>query len=261
MLAPEMLPTATEGDGRKQQAYVAWSPIGVLLAVMPWESPLWQACRVVLPAVTAGNAVLLKHASTVPQCALLLETLVRRAGFLRGTVSALLIEDRLVEATLHDKRVAAVRVVGTESVGRALAAQAGWLLKRSSLHVLRNGATLVMPSADLDAALAAAVEALTSDTGAGKRLIVSSDIYKEFVHQLVKAIEALKIGDPLKQETQVGPLGTMEALAAMSEQVEAAVQAGGRVLAGARVLSAAVISLSRRCWAMCPATRRWCRMC
>ena len=229
-LAPEMLQTAG-GNGR-EQSHITWNPLGVLLAVMTWESPFWQACRVVLPALTAGNAVLLKHAASVPQCALLLETLVRRAGFQRGTVSALLIEDRLVETILHDRRVAAVTIVGTQSVGRALAAQAGWLLKKSSLHVMGNGATVVMPSADLEGALAAAVEALTSGAGAGKRLIVASDIYNEFVYQLTKSVEALKVGDPIKQETEVGPLGTKEALDTMSEQVQAAVQAGGRVLTG-----------------------------
>ena len=230
MLAPEMLQPA-EGDGRSQ-SYTEWSPLGVLLAVVSCESPFWQACRIVLPAITSGNAVLLKLAASAPQCALLLETLVRRAGFQRGTVSALLIEDRLVEAVLHDKRVASVTIVGTESVGRALAAQAGWLLKKSSLRVTGNGATVVMPSANLEGALAAAVGALIAGPGAGKRLIVSSGIYNEFVYQLGKLVEALKVGDPLKQETEVGPLGTKEALDAMHEQVQAAVQAGGRVLTG-----------------------------
>ena len=232
MLSPEMLQTSSEVYGRKQQSYVSWRPLGVLLAVMPSESPFWQACRVVLPALTAGNAVLLKLAGHVPQCASLLETLVRRAGFVRGTLTALLMEDRLVEAALHDQRVAAVTVVGPESVGRALAAQAGWLLKKSSLHLLGNGATLVMPSADLDGALAAAVEALASGVEGGKRLILHSGIYNDFVQRLAAAVEALKTGDPLRQETEIGPLATTDSLEAVSALVESAVKAHGRVLAG-----------------------------
>jgi succinate-semialdehyde dehydrogenase/glutarate-semialdehyde dehydrogenase len=232
MLAPELLQKSGTSVGRKTQSYIALRPVGVVLAVMPSESPLWHACRVVIPALTAGNAVLLKPAMSVPQCALLLETLLRRAGFLRGTLNALLTEDRLVEAALHDKRVSAVTVVGAESVARAIAAQAGSLLKKSSLYVLGNGVTVVMPSADPDAALAAAVHAVVSGGEAGKRLIVSSGIYNDFVQRLVKTVEALPVGDPQKQETEVGPVGTAAAVEAISEQVRAVVDAGGRILTG-----------------------------
>ena len=232
LLAPELLHSHTDGNGPKHQSYIAWEPLGVLLAVVPSESPLWQACRLLLPALIAGNVVLLKHVGNVPRCALLLERLVRRAGFPRGTYSALLMEDSLVETALHDERVSAVTAAGTQTAARALAAQAGWLLKKSSLHVLGNGATVVMPSADLDNALAAAVEALTSGAESGKRVIVHAGIYQEFTQRLVKAVEALSAGDPSKQQTDVGPLNTEDAVNALDEQVQAAVKAGGRVLTG-----------------------------
>ncbi len=127
LLAPELLGGGDGGQGGGQ-AYVQWSPVGVVLAVLPWNSPFWQAVRFLAPALIAGNVVLLKHAPTVPQCALLLESLVRRAGFARGVVSALLIEEQLVETVLGDERVDAVMVTGSEAAGRGIAAQAGWLL-------------------------------------------------------------------------------------------------------------------------------------
>jgi succinate-semialdehyde dehydrogenase/glutarate-semialdehyde dehydrogenase len=226
MLAPELIPT--EGG----QAYVQWSPMGVVLAVMPWESPFWQPLRFAIPTLAAGNAVLLKHASSVPQCALLLEALVRRAGFSRGALGTLLIEDRMVEMVLGDERVAAVTITGTEAEGRAIAAQAGWLLKKCTLHLPGSDPLVVMPSADLDAAVAAAVSALAGGGSAGRRLVVYSGIFNDFSHRLVAAVEALQIGDPMKAETEVGPLGTADAVATLVEQVEAAVTAGGRILTG-----------------------------
>lgn len=225
LLAPELL------QSKHGQSYVQWSPMGVVLAVMSWESPFWHALRFAIPALVAGNAVLLKHAASVPQCALLIEGLVRRAGFARGTLTALLIDNSTVERVLGDDRVAAVTVTGSESSGRAVAAQAGWLLKKSTLHLPGSDPQVVMPSADLEAAVIAAARALAAG-GPTTRLVVHSEIFNDFTRRLVAAVEALKLGDPMKEETDVGPLGTGDAVNTLAEQVEAAVAAGGRILTG-----------------------------
>ena len=226
LLTPELLQA---GSG---STFVQWEPMGVLLAIMPWESPFWQPFRLAIPNLMGGNAVLLKHAASVPQCALSMATLLRRAGFEPGAFTTLLMEDDLVESVLNDERVTSISVIGTRTMGRALAAQAGWLLKESSLRLPGSDPFLVMPSADLDAAAEAVKEAISEGTGSGKRLIVSSTIYNDFVQRLVPALEALSIGDPSKAETQVGPLGTIDAINTLAEQVEAAVAAGGRILTG-----------------------------
>lgn len=225
LLSPELLP----GDGG--QAYVQWSPIGVVLAVMPWASPLWHAFRFAIPALVAGNAVLLKQAASVPQCTLQVEALARRAGFPRGALTALLIEDRAVEAVLADDRVAAVSVNETESTGRALAAKAGWQIKKSVLHLPASDPMIVMPSADLGNVVSAVVSTLCDGTGI-RRIILHTEIYNDAINRMITAVESLRVGDPLRDDTEVGPLGTADALSLLEEQVKAAVAAGGRVLAG-----------------------------
>jgi succinate-semialdehyde dehydrogenase/glutarate-semialdehyde dehydrogenase len=230
ILSEEPIPTD------RNNSYVRWDPLGVVLAVMPWNFPFWQVFRFLAPALMAGNVCLLKHSSNVPQCAIAIEALVRRAGFPRGTFQTLLIESRQVEAVLSDPRVAAVTVTGSEAAGRAVGAQAGWLIKKSVLELGGSDPFLVMPSADVEAAVKAAIHSRTLNNGqsciAAKRFIVHEDVYNDFEVRFVAGMEALVVGDPTKEATQVGPLATPQTVIALELQVEAAKQAGGRVLAG-----------------------------
>src|ERR1700744_2249287 len=159
MLAPEFITT------EHARSYVRWDPLGVILAVMPWNFPLWQVFRFLAPALMAGNVGLLKHASNVPQCALAIEALVRRAGFPRGAFQTLLIEARQVENLLSDNRVVAVTLTGSEPAGRAVAAQAGWLIKKTVLELGGSDPFIVLPSANLDAAIETAVRARCVNSG------------------------------------------------------------------------------------------------
>ncbi|SNT22142.1 succinate-semialdehyde dehydrogenase / glutarate-semialdehyde dehydrogenase [Granulicella rosea] len=217
-------------------SYVRWDPLGVVLAVMPWNFPFWQVFRFAAPALMAGNVALLKHASNVPQCALTLESLIRRAGFPRGTFQTMLIESRQVEVVLADERVAAVTVTGSETAGRAVAAQAGWLVKKSVLELGGSDPFIVMPSADLDLAIETAVKARCVNNGqsciAAKRFIVADEIYEEFETRFVAGMEAMRVGDPMKEDTDIGPLATKRLVDELEKQVQGATLAGARILCG-----------------------------
>jgi len=234
ILAPESIPT-------ENQSYVRWDPLGVILAVMPWNFPFWQVFRFLAPALMAGNVGLLKHSSNVPQCALAIESLVRRAGFPRGTFQTLLIESRQVERVLSDERIAAVTLTGSEPAGRAIAAQAGWLIKKSVLELGGSDPFIVMPSADIASAIETGVRARLVNAGqsciAAKRFILHESIYAEFEAGFVAGMEAMKIGDPMKETTDVGPLATAKIAEELEAQVQAAIKSGARVLTGgARML-------------------------
>ena len=220
----------------KNHSYVRWEPLGIVLAVMPWNFPLWQVFRFLAPALMAGNVGLLKHSSNVPQCSLAIESMVRRAGFPRGTFQSLLIEAKQVEGVLGDERIAAVTVTGSEAAGRAIAAQAGWLIKKSVLELGGSDPFIVMPSADLDLAIEMAVRARCINSGqsciAAKRFIVAEDIYEEFESRFVAAMEATKVGDPMHEATQIGPLATRRIVDDLEAQVNAAKAAGARILTG-----------------------------
>ena len=230
ILAPEPIETEYE------QSFVRWEPLGVVLAVMPWNFPLWQVMRFLAPALMAGNVGLLKHASNVPQSALAIESLVRRAGFPRGAFQTLLIEARQVEDVLSDSRVADVTVTGSEAAGRAVAAQAGWLIKKAVLELGGSDPFIVMPSADLDRAVATAVKARCVNNGqsciAAKRFLVHDLIYDMFETKFVAAMEALKVGDPMHAETDIGPIATKSGLEDLLSQIETAKSVGGKVLTG-----------------------------
>lgn len=229
ILASEPIPT-------ENQTYVRWDPLGIILAIMPWNFPFWQVFRFLAPALMAGNVGLLKHASNVPQCALAIESLARRAGFPRGTFQTLLIESRQVERVLGDERIAAVTLTGSEPAGRAVAAQAGWLIKKSVLELGGSDPFIVMPSADIATAIETAVRARLVNSGqsciAAKRFIVHESIYQEFESGFVAGMEAMKIGDPMKETTDVGPLATAKIADELEAQVKAATKAGARVLSG-----------------------------
>jgi succinate-semialdehyde dehydrogenase/glutarate-semialdehyde dehydrogenase len=230
ILAPEHI------DTESAQSYVRYDPIGIVLAVMPWNFPLWQVFRFAAPALMAGNVGLLKHSSNVPQCALAIEALIRRAGFPRGCFQTLLIEARQVESLLSDDRVVAVTVTGSEAAGRAIAAQAGWLIKKTVLELGGSDPFIVLPSADLDAAVSNAIKARCINNGqsciAAKRFIVHEDIYDEFEKRFVAGMAELCVGDPMLDTTEIGPLATTQVLNDLLAQVERAKAAGGRVLTG-----------------------------
>jgi succinate-semialdehyde dehydrogenase / glutarate-semialdehyde dehydrogenase len=230
ILSSESIPT------EHHHSYVRWDPLGVILAVMPWNFPFWQVFRFLAPALMAGNVGLLKHAANVPQCALAIESLVRRAGFPRGSFQALLIEVPDVESILGDERIAAVTVTGSETAGRAVAAQAGWLIKKSVLELGGSDPFIVMPSANLDLAIETAVHARCVNSGqsciAAKRFIVADAVYDAFESRFVTGMEAMRVGDPMKDSTDIGPLATARAVDILEAQVKAAKSAGARILTG-----------------------------
>jgi succinate-semialdehyde dehydrogenase / glutarate-semialdehyde dehydrogenase len=238
-LAPEEVgETADNRDDAR--AYIAYQPMGVVLAVMPWNFPFWQVIRFAAPALCAGNVALLKHSANVPQCALALEDLFRRAGAPDGVFQALLVESERVSDIIADDRVAAVTVTGGEPAGRAVAAAAGRALKKTVLELGGSDPFVVMPSADLDRTVAMAVKARTINNGqsciAAKRFIVTDAIYDQFAPRFVAAMAALRVGDPMSPDTGMGPLATPSILQGLASQVERSVAAGARVLTGGQRL-------------------------
>ena len=196
-------------------AYARYQPLGVILAVMPWNFPLWQAMRFAAPALMAGNVGLLKHASNVPQTALYLSDLFGRAGFPEGSFQTLLIGSSRVERVIRDRRVAAVTLTGSGPAGAAVAAVAGEMVKPSVLELGGSDAFVVMPSADLEAAAAVATRARCQNNGqsciAAKRFIVHEAVADEFERQICGKHDGLTVGDPFEETTDVGPLATAPA--------------------------------------------------
>jgi succinate-semialdehyde dehydrogenase/glutarate-semialdehyde dehydrogenase len=231
-LKPEVV--ASSAGGRDE---IQFQPLGPVLAVMPWNFPFWQVIRFAAPALVAGNVGLLKHASNVPQCALALEDLFRRAGAPEGVFQTLLIGSSPVERLIGDDRIAAVTVTGSEAAGRAIAAAAGKNLKKSVLELGGSDPFLVLASADLDRAIATAVKArIVNNTGqsciAAKRFIVAEAVYERFTEGFTRAMRALVVGDPADARTQVGPLATASIRDGVADQVERSVRAGARLLTG-----------------------------
>ncbi|WP_448004294.1 NADP-dependent succinic semialdehyde dehydrogenase [Agromyces bauzanensis] len=236
-LADEPLPDASTVGASK--ASTTYQPLGVVLAVMPWNYPLWQVIRFAAPALMAGNAGVLKHASNVPQAALYLDTLFEKGGFPTGSFRTLLIGSDAVDAVIADFRVKAVTLTGSEPAGRAVAGRAGREIKKAVLELGGSDPFIVMPSADLGAAVETAVKARISNNGqsciAGKRFIVHADVYDEFARRFADRMAALVVGDPVDDATDVGPLATRTGRDELAALVDDAVAKGARLLTGGTV--------------------------
>ncbi|MCY0949691.1 NADP-dependent succinic semialdehyde dehydrogenase [Streptomyces sp. H27-S2] len=236
LLADEHPAESDVRDSGADSVLVRYRPLGVVLAVMPWNFPLWQVVRFAAPALMAGNTGLLKHASNVPQTALYLGDLFHRAGFPRGCFQTLLIGSDGVERVLRDPRVAAATLTGSEPAGRAVAAVAGDEVKKTVLELGGSDPFVVLPSADVARAVKTAVTARVQNNGqsciASKRFIVHTDVYDEFAAGFTAAMSALTVGDPMDEATDVGPLATEQGRADLEELVEDAVRHGAAVLCG-----------------------------
>jgi succinate-semialdehyde dehydrogenase/glutarate-semialdehyde dehydrogenase len=221
------------------RAYAAWQPLGPVLAVMPWNFPLWQAMRFAAPALMAGNVGLLKHASNVPQCALFMQELFERAGFPEGAFQTLLIGASRVEGVIRDDRVVAVTLTGSGPAGSSVAAIAGDAIKKSVLELGGSDPFVVMPSADLARAARVATTARTLNNGqsciAAKRFIAHADVADEFERLFVAEMSALVVGDPMDEATAVGPLASAQQQQDMADLVADAVAKGATVLCGGSV--------------------------
>jgi succinate-semialdehyde dehydrogenase / glutarate-semialdehyde dehydrogenase len=223
-------------DTGAAKAYVRYLPIGPVLAVMPWNFPFWQVFRFAAPALMAGNVGLLKHASNVPQSALAIEEVFREAGFPEGAFQALLVGSSRVARIVEDDRVAAVTLTGSEGAGASVASTAGKAIKKSVLELGGSDPFVVMPSANLEAAVKTAVTARTINNGqsciAAKRFIVHEAVYDGFVKAFVQRMSDLAVGDPTDPGTDVGPLSSSGERDKLVEQVRAIKEAGGRVVLG-----------------------------
>ena len=233
MLAPQAVDVGGTARGE-----VHFLPLGAVLAVMPWNFPFWQVFRFAAPGLMAGNVGLLKHASNVPRCALAIEDVFRSAGFEEGVFQTLLVGSEAVAGMLDDERVAAATLTGSTPAGQSVAERAGRNLKKTVLELGGSDPFIVMPSADLDAAAKTAARARCINNGqsciAAKRFIVHRDAADEFERRFVAAMEALRVGDPMADGTDVGPLATAAIRDEVDEQVRTSIAAGARVLTGGR---------------------------
>jgi succinate-semialdehyde dehydrogenase / glutarate-semialdehyde dehydrogenase len=222
------------------RCFVRFQALGAVLAVMPWNFPFWQVFRFAAPALMAGNVGLLKHASNVPQCALAIEAVFLRAGFAEGTFQTLLIGSDQVSEVIADPRVSAVTLTGSVGAGSSVASVAGKHIKKTVLELGGSDPFIVMPSADLEAAVTTAVQARIVNSGqsciAAKRFIVDRRIAAQFEARFVELMAALRVGNPTEETTEVGPLATAEVLRNLEAQVNRTVQMGARVLLGGQRL-------------------------
>src|SRR5438445_6016068 len=220
------------------KSFVRFQALGPVLAVMPWNFPFWQVFRFAAPALMAGNVGLLKHASNVPQCALSIEDIFRRAGFPDGAFQTLLVGSDKVDGILGDPRVVAATLTGSEEAGIKVGTAAARRIKKVGLELGGSDPFIVMPSANLDEAVSTAVKARVQNNGqsciAAKRFIVAEQIADDFERKFVSKMQALKLGDPLDEKTELGPLATADGVTSLDDAVKKTVQAGARVLTGAK---------------------------
>ena len=222
------------------KSYRSYQPLGPILAVMPWNYPVWQVIRFAAPAIMAGNTVLLKHASNVTQCALYLEDIFKRAGFPDGVFQTLIISSAKVERVLRNENVRAATLTGSEIAGSSVAAICGQEIKPTVLELGGSDAFIVMPSADLEKSAAVGTIARTQNNGqsciAAKRFIVHAEIYEAFKEKLIKNFNSLKIGDPMNSETDIGPLVNPSSLKEVLDQVKDALDCGAQLLCGCKAI-------------------------
>jgi succinate-semialdehyde dehydrogenase/glutarate-semialdehyde dehydrogenase len=232
-LAPETIAT----DARK--SYVAFQPLGAVLAVMPWNYPLWQVYRFAAPALMAGNVGILKHASNVPGCALAIEAMFVEAGFPEGAFRTLLLDSAEVKRVIEHGRIAAVTLTGSTPAGQAVAAQAGAVLKKAVLELGGSDAYVVLEDADLDLAARVCAAARLVNGGqsciAAKRFVVAEPVLASFTERLVERMRGTRMGDPRKEDTELGPLARRDLRDALHRQVAASVERGARLLLGGEV--------------------------
>jgi succinate-semialdehyde dehydrogenase / glutarate-semialdehyde dehydrogenase len=233
-LSNEKAPTS---DG---EAWVAYQPLGAVLAIMPWNFPFWQVVRFAAPALMAGNVGILKHASNVPRCALALADIFSRAGFPDGAFQTVLVESSAIESIIADERIAAVTLTGSEGAGRAVASAAGRHLKKTVLELGGSDPFVIMPSADFGKATSTAVTARMINNGqsciAAKRFIVHEQIFDRFLADFVERVSAFRVGDPMDESTELGPLATKSIRDDLAKQVTTTVEAGAQLMTGGHVI-------------------------
>jgi len=237
LLADEVVETGAK------KSFVRYLPIGPILAVMPWNFPFWQVIRFAAPALMAGNVGLLKHASNVPQCAIAIENIFKDAGFPPGAFQALLIGSSQVDALLADPRIVAATLTGSEQAGIQVGVGAAKRIKKVVLELGGSDPFIVMPSANLDAAVETAVQARVQNNGqsciAAKRFIVAEAIADDFQRRFVTRMQNLKVGDPMDEKTELGPLATADGVKDLDADVEKTIQMGAQVLTGGHRLKGA----------------------
>ncbi|WP_306057207.1 NAD-dependent succinate-semialdehyde dehydrogenase [Natronococcus wangiae] len=234
--AAEFLQDEVVAGEENARTLVAHQPLGPVLAIMPWNFPFWQVFRFAAPNLTAGNVGLLKHASNVPGCARAIEDVFREAGYPEGVFTSLLIGSDEIDAVISDDRLAGVTLTGSDGAGRAVGETAGSTLKKSVLELGGSDPFVVLEDAPMDRAVETAVQARLINSGqsciAAKRFIVVDDVYDEFVDRYVEAMDEQVVGDPMDEETDVGPQAREDLMEELHEQVEETVEQGGDLRLG-----------------------------